>query len=377
MKPLYLDYHSTTPCETQVIDAMLPYFGADFGNPHAKAHAAGRAAHRVYEAARADIGALIGADAESITLTSGATEANNLALFGVAAAASDRREIIISAIEHDSVENPARALAKRGFTVKFLPVTPQGYVRLEDANAAISNKTLLISIIAASHELGTAQPLAEIAALAKQHGALFHTDATQAAGKIPLDVAAIGADLLSFSAHKIYGPLGIGALYVRQKPPVALAPQIFGGGQQRLRAGTIPLALAVGFGTACRLVKNGIAEESARLAPLRDRLFSTLESRGTGVIRHSRSDLPGLLNIRFPNIAAEELMLDCVNDLCLSSGAACASAARKPSGVLKAIGLDDAAIAGSLRISLGHATTAADIDFAAEKLAAAVLRHRR
>lgn len=377
MTPVYLDHFSTTPCDAAVLAAMVPYFDESFGNPHAVAHAPGRHAFRVFEAAREDIAALIGATGAGITLTSGATEANNLALFGVAEAAKGpRREIVISAIEHDSVSRPAAALAQRGFTLRVLPVSPAGYVRLEDAAAVIGENTLLVSVIAASHELGTLQPIRDIAALARKNGALMHSDATQAAGKIPLDVEALGVDLLSFCAHKIYGPAGIGALWVRQKPPVMLQPQLLGGGQQLFRAGTIPLPLAVGFAAACRLALARLPIEGPRLRALADSLLTALQTDGTGVVAHSRSDIPGLLNIRFPGIAAEELMADFSGALYMSSGAACASASRKPSPVLQAVGLDDAAIAGSLRLSLGHSSTPENISAAAQLLAEAVTRRR-
>jgi len=377
MLPIYLDHFSTTPCAPEVLAAMVPYFDESFGNPHAVAHAAGRHAFRVFEAAREDIAGLIGATGSGLTLTSGATEANNLALFGIAEAArGTRREIIISAIEHDSVSRPAAALAQRGFTLKVLPVTSEGYVRPADAAAAINDNTLLVSVIMASHELGTVQPIREIAALARAKGALMHTDATQAAGKIPLDVEALGVDLLSFCAHKIYGPAGIGALWVRQKPPVTLQPQLLGGGQQVFRAGTIPLALVVGFAAACRRAREKLPAEAPRLKALAEQLLQDLQAAGTSVIAHSRSDVPGLLNIRFPGVAAEDLMADLSGALHMSSGAACASASRKPSPALQAIGLDDTAIAGSLRLSLGHASTAENMKMAAQLLAGAVRRRQ-
>lgn len=371
-KPVYLDYHSTTPCDPAVVAAMTPYFsGEKFGNPGAKSHAHGRSAADALEQAKAKIGALIGAGPETITLTSGATESNNLSLLGVAAKASDRREIVMTAIEHNCVSNTAEHLAKHGFTLKTVPVNKEGFVQPEELKKYVSDKTLLVGVITANHEIGTIQPLKECAKIAHAAGALFQTDATQAAGKIPLNVAEIDCDLLSFSAHKLYGPAGIGALYVRQKPPVAIDRIFFGGAQQALRPGTPPLALAVGFGAACDIAAKNLDANAKRLRTLAELLEKKLRDAIPGFAVNGGSPrLPGLLNIRLPGVSAQEIMLDLNDALCMSTGAACASAQRKPSPVLKAIGLSDGEVDSSLRLSLGRGTTEDEILFAAEALAA-------
>jgi cysteine desulfurase len=376
-KPVYLDYHSTTPCDPAALAAMTPYFSAEkFGNPGAKSHAHGRQAAAALEAAKEKIGALIGAGGETITLTSGATESNNLALLGLAAAAREqknpRNELVISAIEHDCVARATEQLAKWGFVLEIVPVTPEGFVREEDFKKAVSDKTLVASVIAASHEIGTIQPLKKLAAITHNVGALFHTDATQAAGKVPLNVADDGVDLLSFSAHKLYGPAGIGALYVRQKPPVAAQRVMFGGQQQALRPGTVPLALAVGFAEACRVAGEQQEKQARRLEGLCDKLLTVLKKNIPGLaVNGGAPRLPGLLNIRLPGISAQDIMLELTNDLCMSTGAACASAARRPSAVLKALGLSDSEVDSSLRLTLGRGTTEEEIVFAAEALGAA------
>lgn len=373
-KPVYLDYHSTTPCDPAVMEAMVPYFSGSFGNPGAKSHAHGRAAAGVLEAAVTKIGAIIGAGPECITLTSGATESNNLALMGLAAKAADRKEIVITAIEHNCVSNTAAYLAARGFTVKSVPVTKDGFVQPEVLKKHVGLKTLVVSVITASHETGTIQPLKECAKIAHDAGALFHTDATQAIGKIPLNVAEAGIDLLSFSAHKLYGPVGIGALYVRQKPPVAIDRVFFGGEQQKLRPGTVPMALAVGFGEACRVVaEEGLKTHIPRMAKMAGLLQQKLIEGVPGLkLNGGEPRLPGLLNIRLPGVNAQDIMLELSDDVCMSSGAACASANRKPSAVLKAMSISDADIDCSLRLTVGRQSTEEEMIYAAGKIAAAV-----
>jgi len=376
--PVYMDHHSTTPCAPEVLAEMLPYFSEDFGNPHARTHARGRKAAAALQTALGKIGKLINATPETLTLTSSATESCNLAILGLTAAATDRREIVISALEHDCVAKTAAQLAAQGFTVKTLPVTPEGFVRVEDIAATVTDKTLILSLIAASHEIGTLQPLQRAAEIAHAKGALLHTDATQAAGKVVLDAQALGVDLLSFSAHKIYGPAGIGALYVRSGVMKSLTPQMFGGMQQRLRPGSVPLPLAVGFGTACEIAMRDMAENAARLATLTDDLLNRLRAANIGAaVNGSRHDvLPGLLNIRLKDVDADMLMLSLQNDICVSSGAACASASRKPSRILQAIGLSDAEIAGSLRFSLGRGTMPEEVAFAATRVIAEARRQK-
>jgi cysteine desulfurase len=373
-KPVYMDYHSTTPCDPVVIEAMMPYFsGEKFGNPGAKSHAHGRSAADKLEEAKAKIGALIGAGPETITLTSGATESNNLSVLGVAAKATSRNEIVITAIEHNCVSNTAEYLAKHGFTLKIVPVNKDGFVQPEELKKHVSDKTLLVCVITANHEIGTIQPLKECAKIVHAAGALFQTDATQAAGKIPLNVGEIDCDLLSFSAHKLYGPMGIGALYVRQKPPVAIDRIMFGGQQQALRPGTPPLALAVGFGAACDIAAKGLDANAKHLKARADLLEKKLkENIPSFAVNGGSPRLPGLLNIRLPSVNAQDIMLDLNDALCMSTGAACASAQRKPSPVLKAIGLSDREVDSSLRLSLGRATTEEEVLFAAEALSNSV-----
>jgi cysteine desulfurase len=383
-RPLYLDYHSTTPCEPQALAAMLPYFSPEkFGNPGARAHAHGRRAAAELEAAKERIAALVGATAETVTVTSGATESNNLALLGTAEAArragNARNEILVGALEHDCVRKTLAYLGDKGFTVKTVPSDAGGFITPEAVKALAGDKTLLVSVMAANHEIGTVQPVAEIAKAAHAVGALFHSDAAQAAGKVPLDVAAMDIDMLSFCSHKLYGPSGIGALYVRQKPPVDVASVFHGGSQQSLRPGTVPLALAVGFGAACDIAQEQMAAQAERLAAHADLFVKTLEDGGAEFfVNGARSPrLPGSLNLRFAGVTAEDLMLELADDLCMSTGAACASAAKKPSPVLKAIGLTDEEVAGSLRVSLGRKTTGDEVVFAAKTLAEAAARLRK
>jgi cysteine desulfurase len=377
-KPVYLDYHSTTPCDPAVIDAMMPFFGGSFGNPGAKSHAHGRNAARQLEQAVEKIGALIGAGPECVTLTSGATESNNLALLGLAERATDRKEIVISAIEHNCVSNTAAYLATKGFTVKTVPVDAHGFVQPEELKKHVSAQTFVVSVITASHEIGTIQPLKECAQIAHASGALFHTDATQALGKIAFDVNDIDADLVSYSAHKLYGPVGIGALYVRQKPPVPVSRVFFGGAQQALRPGSVPLALAVGFATACELAEQGLATHIPRIEKTTALLLAELQARIPALkLNGGAPRLPGLLNIRLPDVSAQDIMLELADDVCMSTGAACSSANRKPSPVLKAIGLSDHDIDCSLRLTAGRGSTAEEMTYAAAKLAEGVERLSR
>ncbi len=377
-KPVYLDYHSTTPCDAAVIDAMMPCFGGSFGNPGAKSHAHGRNAARQLEQALEKIAALIGAGPECITLTSGATESNNLALLGLAERATDRKEIVITAIEHNCVSNTAAYLATKGFTVKTVPVTADGLVDPAELKKHVTPKTLVVSVIAASHEIGTIQPLKECAQIAHGAGALFHTDATQALGKIALDVNDLGIDLLSYSAHKLYGPVGIGALYVRQKPPVAIGRVFYGGAQQSLRPGSVPLALSVGFAAACEMAGQGLATHIPRIEKMTALLLAELQARIPALkLNGGGPRLPGLLNIRLPDVSAQDIMLELADDVCMSTGAACSSANRKPSPVLKAIGLSDNDVDCSLRLTVGRGSTAEEMTYAAAKLAEGVKRLSR
>jgi cysteine desulfurase len=355
---------------------MLPYLTERFGNPHSAQHAYGWAAEEAVERARAEVAALIGARPEQIVFTSGATEANNLAIRGVAAHAGDRRHVLTCASEHPCVLETCRALRRHGFEVSELPVQPDGLIDRDRLRAALRRDTALVSIMTANHEVGVLQPIAEIARLCRERGALLHTDAAQAAGQIPLDVAAQGVDLMSLSAHKLYGPKGIGALYVRRG--VRIAPLFAGGGQERgLRPGTLPTPLCIGFGKACALAQEELAAEGARVRALRDRLYDGLRRALPDVRLSGAAEprLPNNLNLCLPGIDAEDLLAE-LPELALATGAACASATQEPSPVLRALGRSDEEIQGSIRIGLGRTTTVAAIEFALDRLVAAARRLR-
>ena len=380
-RPIYLDNQATTPCDPRVVAAMLPYFSEAFGNPHSVEHALGREAEAAVARARAEVAALIGATPREIVFTSGATESNNLAIKGAARFAArmenPRRRLITLATEHKCVLQATADLAEEGFEPVFLPVRPDGRLDPEALRMALATPTLLVSVMAANNETGVLQDITALAALAHQAGALFHTDAAQAVGKIALDVAAQGIDLLSISGHKLYGPKGVGALYVRHRPRVRLAPLISGGGQERgLRSGTLPAPLIVGFGAACRLAGAEMAAEAERLAGLRERLLARLGDAIPGIsVNGSREHrLAGNLNLAFPAARAENLLAD-LPDLCLSTGSACSSAAVEPSYVLGAMGVPAEVAARSLRIGIGRFTSAAEIDLAAAMLIAAHARN--
>ena len=370
-QPIYLDHHATTPVDPRVLDAMLPWFTANFGNPHSVDHAYGWAAEEAVEQARRAVAQLIGAEAREIIFTSGATEANNLAIRGLAPAlaAAGRLEIIASPLEHSCVMACLEALAADGFTVRFLKVGAAGLVDPAEVAGLLGPATGLVTVMAANHEIGTVQPIDEIGRLARAAGALFHVDAAQAAGKIPLAMA--GIDLMTLSAHKLYGPKGIGALAVRRAIRPLLRPLILGGGQEEgLRSGTVPVPLAVGFGVAAGLARAEMAAEAVRLAQRRDRLFDRL--RQAGLTLHLHGDparrLTGNINFRIGQIDAETIIARVRDRLALSTGAACASAERTPSNVLRAIGLGETEALGALRIGLGRSTSEADIDAAAAAL---------
>ena len=376
-RPVYLDNQSTTPCDPRVVEAMLPWFTERFGNPHSGEHAMGREAEGAIEDARAEIAALIGGEAREVILVSGATEANNLAIKGAARHAAQqgdaRRRVVTVATEHPCVLESVRDLERDGFEAVILPVEPDGRLDPARLREALAAPTLLVSVMAANNETGVLQDLATLAAVAREAGALFHTDAAQAAGKVPLDVRALGLDLLSLSGHKLYGPKGVGALWVRRRPRVRLAPLFSGGGQERgLRSGTLPTPLIVGLGTACRIARLEMAEEAARVGGERDRLLAALRRGvpGLSVNGSMAHRLAGNLNLAFPGASAQALIA-AVPDLCVSTGSACSSAEVEPSHVLRAMGLTDTEARSSLRLGLGRFTSAADVDFAAALLAAA------
>jgi len=381
--PIYLDNQGSTRVDPRVLEAMLPYFTEYFANPHSESHAHGRIALEACERARGEIAALIHANPRELVFTSGATEANNLALKGTAYFArahptgnAPRDHIVALATEHKCVLESCRRLETEGFAVTYLPVRPDGMVALDALADAIGERTLLVSVMAAHNEIGVIQPLAEIGALCRARGVLFHTDAAQAFGKIPLDVEAMKIDLMSISGHKTYGPKGIGALYIRRRPRVRLVPLIDGGGQERgLRSGTLPTPLCVGLGRAAAVAGEEMAEEAVRLRHQRDRLYRSLARRVPGLSLNGDEErrLPGSLNLCFPGLLAPELIEACPS-IAISTGSACTSAAVEPSYVLRALGLSDAVANSAIRIGLGRFTTNAEIDFAADALAAAADR---
>ena len=377
---IYLDYHATTPCDPRVVDAMLPYFRQFFGNPSSADHRPGRIAAEAVDTARARIAALIGAHPREIVFTSGATESNNLAILGVAdAARGDRKRIVTSAIEHKAILAPCEQLRSRGYDVVVLPVDRDGTVSLDATRAAITDDTLLVSVHAANNEVGTLQSIAEIATLAHTHGALMHTDAAQAVGKIPVDVDAWDVDLLSISAHKLYGPKGIGALYVRDGARNhALMARTFGGGQEwDIRPGTLNVPGIVGFGVASQICAEEFTDEAARIAELRDLLEDGLFERIPDARRNGALDkrLPGNSSLTFPGIEAHALLANLPN-LALSTGSACTSGAPEPSHVLQALGLmrDDAS--ATIRVGLGRFTTRDEITGSIHEIAEAYAQLR-
>lgn len=374
-RPVYLDNQATTPCDPRVVAAMLPWFTERFGNPHSADHALGREAEEAVDAARADVAALIGAEAREVVFTSGATEANNIAIKGAARHAlrvgDERRRVVTVATEHKCVLEAVRDLAAEGFEPVVLPVRPDGLLEPEVLARALEAPTLLVSVMAVNNETGVVQDLAALSQVAREAGALFHTDAAQGAGKVPLDVQAQGIDLLSISGHKLYGPKGVGALYVRRRPRVRLVPLFSGGGQERgLRSGTLPTPLLVGLGEACRIAREEMAGEAERLAALRDRLLAGLRVPGLRLNGSATRRIPGNLSLTFPGAAASELMR-AAPELCVSTGSACSSAEVEPSYVLRAMGLSEDEAARTLRLGLGRFTSAADVDFAAGALLAA------
>ncbi|MCA3246437.1 MAG: IscS subfamily cysteine desulfurase [Azospirillum sp.] len=378
-RPVYLDYQATTPMDKRVLDAMMPYFVEKFGNPHSRNHEYGWEAEEAVENARKQIAELIGADEREIVFTSGATESNNLAIAGVAHFYKDQKDHIVTVVtEHKCVLDTCRHLEQEGFKVTYLPVKTDGLIDLAQLEAAITDKTAIVSVMAANNEIGVIQKLAEIGAICRKKGAFFHTDCAQAFGKIPLDVEAMKIDLMSISGHKIYGPKGIGALYVRRRPRVRLQALIHGGGQERgMRSGTLPTPLCVGLGKAAEIAKNEMAQENARLMALRDRFLKTVNGKLPEVFLNGDLDnrLPGNLNLSFAYVEGEGLMMG-IKDLCVSSGSACTSASLEPSYVLRALGVEEELAHTSLRIGFGRFTTEAEVDYAADRIVQAVSKLR-
>ena len=377
--PIYLDYQSTTPADPRVVDAMLPYFFDKPGNPHSRSHGLGREAHDAVEAARIKIASTIGSDAREIIFTSGATESNNLALKGAAQFYGDtKRRIITVATEHKCVIETCQHLASNGYDIVFLPVQMNGLLDLDRLAGEVTHDTLLVSIMTAHNEIGVIQQISDIGELCREHNVLFHTDSAQAVGKIPMDVNAMSIDLMSISGHKLYGPKGIGALYVRRRPRVRLSAQISGGGQERgLRSGTLPTPLCVGLGTACDIASEELGEESRRIGALRDHLYRGISDRLSDVILNGDPvhRLPGNLNLSFAGLDSEKIM-SALPDIAISSGSACTSTSLEPSYVIRALGLSEDMARGSLRFGIGRFTTIAEIDYVIERVSTTVLSLR-
>ncbi len=369
--PIYLDYHATTPVDPRVLDAMLPYFAETFGNAASRTHSFGRAAEKAVAKGRAQVATLIGAaKPKEIVFTSGATESNNLALKGVAHFHRDKgNHLITTAIEHKAVLDTCKRLQTEGFEVTYLPVTPDGFVRAEDVAAAIRDETILVSVMLANNEVGTIQPIAEIGAITRERGVLLHVDAVQGVGRTAFDVQEMNVDLASLSAHKLYGPKGVGALYVsRSRPRVRLTAELDGGGHELgMRSGTLNVPGVVGFGEACALLEAEREDEAERQRQLRDRLLQrlTTELEGVHVNGSLERRLPNNLNISFACVEAESLIM-ALPDLAFSSGSACTSATVEPSHVLRAMGVDDDDAHSSIRFSLGRFTTGDEIDYVAQ-----------
>ncbi len=379
--PIYLDNHATTRVDPRVVDAMLPYFSTHYGNAASRTHSFGRTAEAAVDVGRGQLARAIGASTDKeIVITSGATESDNLAIKGVAHMLRSKGDHLITAVtEHKAVLDSHHALEREGFRVTWLPVDKEGLIDLQQLADAITDQTLLVSIMAVNNEIGVVQPLAAIGELCHKRGVLFFCDAAQAVGKIPLDVEAMHIDLLAFTAHKMYGPKGIGALYVRRKNPrVRLEPMMHGGGHERgLRSGTLAVPLIVAFGEAARIATEEMAEESKRILALRHRLHQGLSARVPQIfLNGSISErTPGNLNLSFAYVEGESLLMG-ISDIAVSSGSACTSSSLEPSYVLKAMGVGDELAHTSIRFGIGRFNTEAEIDYAIERVADVVTRLR-
>ena len=378
--PIYMDNHATTPVDPRVLERMIPYFTETFGNAASRNHEFGWKAEEGVDRARSEVAKLINATAKEIIFTSGATESDNLALKGVAGMYREKGDHIITlTTEHKAVLDCCKRLEKEGLRVTYLPVDKEGLVDLDDLRRAITDKTILISIMAANNEIGVLQPVGEIGKIAHEKGVLFHTDATQAVGKIPLDVQEMNIDLLSISAHKMYGPKGVGALYVRRKKPrVQLKAIIDGGGHERgMRSGTLAVPNIIGLGAACEICRQEMADESVRLRGLRDRLHQRLTSQLEEVYVNGDLEqrLPNSLNLSFAYVEGESLLMG-IKDVAVSSGSACTSASLEPSYVLKALGVGEDLAHTSIRFGLGRFNTKEEVDFVADRVIETVERLR-
>jgi cysteine desulfurase len=378
--PIYMDNHATSPLDPRVLEAMLPYFSQKFGNAASRNHSFGWEAEQAVENAREQIAKLIGASAKEIIFTSGATESNNLAIKGIAEMYKERGNHIITQVtEHKAVLDTCKRLEKYGYRVTYLPVKADGLIDIEDLKRAMDDKTILVSIMFANNEIGVIQPVAEIGKLCHEKGVIFHTDAVQAVGKVPVDVNAMNIDVLSLTAHKIYGPKGVGALYVRRRNPrVQISAQIDGGGHERgMRSGTLNVPGIVGLGKACEIAGAEMATEAACLQAMRDRLRNKLESALDYVEINGSWEhrLPGNLNMSFVYVEGESLLMG-INDVAVSSGSACTSATLEPSYVLKALGLGDDVAHSSIRFGLGRFNKEAEVDYVADKVIGIVQKLR-
>lgn len=377
--PIYMDYQATTPMDPRVFEAMKPYFMEKFGNPHSRSHVFGWEAEAAVEKAREQVADLIKANAKEIVFTSGATESNNLAIKGIMHFYGDKKDHVITVTtEHKCILDSCRHLEREGFKVTYLPAQSNGLIDIGQLREAITDKTALVSIMAVNNEIGVIQPLAEIGKLCREKGVFFHTDAAQAFGKIPLDVEAMQIDLMSISGHKIYGPKGIGALYIRRKPRVRLQPLLNGGGQERgFRSGTIPTPMAVGFGEAAAIAGREMEEEQKRIKALSERLYQGITAKNKEVYLNGDKDhrLFGNINLSFAYIEGESMIM-ALKDLAVSSGSACTSASLEPSYVLRAIGVGEDLAHTSIRFGIGRFTTEEEVDYAIRAVNGAIEKLR-
>ncbi|RMX49362.1 hypothetical protein pdam_00014781 [Pocillopora damicornis] len=379
LRPLYLDAQATTPLDPRVLDAMMPYSVSYYGNPHSRTHAYGWESEQAVEHARKQVAELIGADPKEIVFTSGATESNNISVKGVGRFyKKNKKHIITTQTEHKCVLDSCRSLESEGFEVTYLPVMKNGLIDMEQLEAAIRPDTSLVSIMTVNNEIGVTQPMGEIGSLCRKNKVFFHTDAAQAVGKIPLDVNDLKIDLMSISGHKIYGPKGVGALYIRRRPRVRVEPIQSGGGQERgMRSGTVPHVLAVGLGAACEVALEELEYDHKRVTELSNRLVNGITDGLTHVIRNGDPDhsYPGCVNLSFAFVEGESLLM-ALKDVALSSGSACTSASLEPSYVLRAIGADEELAHSSIRFGIGRFTTEEEIDYTVEKTVKHVKRLR-
>ncbi|XP_042208024.1 cysteine desulfurase, mitochondrial-like [Homarus americanus] len=368
--PLYLDAQSTTPLDPRVLDAMLPYFTHQYGNPHSRTHAYGWESEKAMEKARQQVADLIGADKKEIIFTSGATESNNISVKGVARFyKSKKRHVITTQTEHKCVLDSCRALENEGWDVTYLPVQKSGIIKMADLEASLRPDTALVSVMMVHNEIGVIQPIREIGAMCREHKVFFHTDAAQAVGKIPINVHDLNIDLMSVSGHKIYGPKGIGCLYVRRRPRVRVEALMSGGGQERgMRSGTVPTPLVVGFGVACEIAKREMTYDHAHITKLSNKLIESITSRVSHITRNGDPEhsYPGCVNLSFAFVEGESLLM-ALKDVALSSGSACTSASLEPSYVLRAIGAEEDLAHSSIRFGIGRFTTEQEVEYTANK----------